>query len=88
MIFLNKNPVVRLTFIITYLVTAVWIVIKDFAWLNIFFALLILFGCYIALVKSGVIEDKKAKSINNLHFDILSIAITVFLIIDILLKIL
>jgi hypothetical protein len=86
MSFFNKNPVIRLIFVVTYLATAVWIVIKDFAWLNIFFALLMLFGCYVALVKSGVIKDTKANSINNFHFDILSIAITGFLLIDIFLK--
>lgn len=86
MSFLNKHPVVRVTFFVTYLATAVWIVVKEFAWLNIFFSLLMLFGCYVALVKSGVIKDKKTDSINELHFDVLSIVTTVFLVVDIFLK--
>jgi hypothetical protein len=84
--FLNKNPIIRLTFLITYLATAVWIIIKDFAWLNILVALLMLFGCYIALVKSGVIKDTNADSINNFYFDFLSIVIAAILLIDIILK--
>lgn len=76
----------RVIFFATYLATAVWIVVKDFAVLNIFFSLFMLFGCYVALVKSGVIKDKKADSINNLHFDVLSIVTTAILLIDIMLK--
>lgn len=67
---------------------SVWIVIDDFAWFNIFFALLMLFGCYITLVKSGVLIDKNADGVNNLNFDILSIMITAYLLIVMLRKIL
>ena len=87
MAFLNKHPIFRVVFFAAYLATAVWIVVKDFAVLNILFSLLMLFGCYVSLVKSGIIKDKNADSIHDLYFDVLSIMITVFLLIDILLKI-
>ena len=47
-----------------------------------------LFGCYIALVKSEVIKNKNADGVDNLKFDIMSIIITAYLLIDILSKIL
>ncbi len=78
--FLNKNPLARLTFFITYLVISVWIVFDDFAWLNILFTLPVLLCCYITLVKSGVLKDKKADSIDNYGFDVVSIIATIVIV--------
>lgn len=78
----------RLVFIVIYLIAAIWIVIRDFAWLNTIFGLLMLFGCYISIVKSGLIKDVNADSINDFSFDFLSIAITLCFFIDILFAIL
>jgi hypothetical protein len=84
MIWFDRHPITRLIFVFVYLVAAIWILIRSFAWLNIIFSLLMLFGCYISLIKSGTIRDIKANRINNLSFDIVSILITLFLLVDVL----
>ena len=80
----NKYPFTRLIFFITYLLIAIKTIIKNFAWFNIVISLLMLFGCYISLVKSGVIKDKNADGISSHSYDFISITITVYSLIYIL----
>lgn len=68
----NKHPLFRLSFVGVYFAFAAWMTFKDFAWGNIPFGILMLSGCYFALVKSGIVKDKRAGKISNLAFDLLS----------------
>jgi len=81
MIFFQKKPKRRLFFAFAYVILAVWYIINDFALLNILVSILMVFGGYIAVVKSKIINDKNANVINDYGFDLSSIClITVFLI--------
>ena len=80
----SRYPALRLLFVFTYIAFAVYILIDNFAWLNGIFSLLMLFGSYISLVKSKIIRDKNANKISDFMFDLLSILITIFLIINII----
>lgn len=84
MTFFKKKPRRRLLFVFTYVIFAVWIIINDFAWLNILFSILMVFGGYIAVVKSKIITDKYANAIDDYKFDLSSIFLTVFLLIDVI----
>lgn len=86
MFFFNKYPIFRLILTAIYLFAAVWIVIKDFIFFNIIFGLLMLFGCYISIIKSGLKKDVKADGINDFSFDFLSLVIFIYLIVDIVNK--
>lgn len=65
---------------------AIWLVVNDFAWLNILFSILMVFGGYIAVVKSKIVIDKYADAIDDHKFDLSGIFITVGLLIDIVIK--
>jgi len=84
--FFNKYPITRLIFFLIYLVAAVWFVVRDFAWLNIIIVPIMLFACYISIIKSGLKKDVKADGINNFSFDFLSLVIMIYLSIDIVFK--
>lgn len=79
MCFFNKYPIMRLIFVVIYLIAAVWFVFRDFAWLNIIFGLLMLFGCYISIIKSGLKKDVRADGIDDFSFDFLSLVLFIYL---------
>ncbi len=82
MSFFEKKPIARLFFVLTYIVFAIWILFRDFAWLNILLSLVMLFGAYIAIAKSKIIKDKFVGGINDCLFDLYSIVLTIYLFID------
>lgn len=86
MTFFSKNPKRRLLFIFAYIAFAVRLILNDFAWLNMLFSILMIFGGYIALVKSKIIKDKYANAIDDYKFDISSICLIVFLLADTFLR--
>lgn len=88
MAFFEKKPIRRLLFVITYIVFAVWITVECFALGNIICSIFVLFGAYIALVKSKVLKNKHLNRIDNYNFDISSILLTIFLFIEIVIKML
>lgn len=86
MAFFEKKPIRRLLFVITYIVFAIWITVDSFAWGNIICSILILFGAYIALVKSKIITDKYVNAIDDYKFDISSILLTIYFFTEIVIK--
>lgn len=86
--FLNIRPKLRLVFLASYLVTAVWIMVKKFSFIYIVAGLLFLFGCYISLVKAEVIKDSRADNIDNFSFDFVSFIIILVLVFDIVFSVL
>ena len=68
MSFFSKKPILRLFFVFVYACFAVWILIRDFAWLNILVSAFALLGSYVALAKSKLIKDKFSKNINDYSF--------------------
>lgn len=83
--FFSKEPRRRLFFAFVYVIWAVWFIINDFAWLNILVSILMVFGGYIAVVKSKIIKDKKVDAIDDYRFDTSSIFIIVCLLVDMIL---
>ena len=86
MTFFSKEPKRRLFFAFTYVIFATWIIIDEFAWLNVVFSIPMVFCAYIAVVKSKIIKDKNANAIDDYKFDLYSIALTVFLIIHMMFR--
>lgn len=82
--FFEKKPRRRLLFVFAYVIFAIRLVVDDFAVLNVLFSILMLFGGYIAIVKSKIIKDKNANTIDDYKFDLSSVLLIVFLFIKIL----
>lgn len=82
MSFFSKKPILRLFFVFVYACFAVWILIRDFAWLNILVSAFALLGSYVALAKSKLIKDKFSKNINDYSFDLYSIFLTIYFLVD------
>ncbi len=83
MSFFSKKPIRRLFFVFVYIVSAIWL-IKDFAWFNLLFSLIMVFGGYIAIIKSKILKDKYANAIDDYKFDLFSISLTVVLLAEII----
>ncbi|QVK18436.1 hypothetical protein KHQ81_01595 [Mycoplasmatota bacterium] len=68
---LNKHPKFRLLFTLPYLFIAVIFYYQNPSSLSvkIFIIFIMLYACYISLVKSGLLKDKYAYSIDNYRFD-------------------
>lgn len=84
MFWLEKHSIFRLIFAFFYFILFIYIV-RDFSWPNIFISLIMLFCCYISLVKANLIKDLNANGINNNAFDVISIIGIICLIIQCLL---
>ena len=81
----NDHPLLRLLFIFSYIISVAYLLISQpWSWINIFIILFFLYLIYIVLVKSDIIKDKNAEGINNMRFDLLNIAFTVAVVVDIL----
>lgn len=76
---IEKRPVFRLIFSVVYLMLAVLFIYNNFTWVNSILSLIMIFGCYISLVKAKIIKDPNARNINNYNFDFISIIFTVYL---------
>ena len=86
MSFFAKKTIRRLFFVLVYVAFSLWIVMRDFAWLNIVLSMISLFGGYVAIVKSKIIKDKNADGINGFSFDLFSLLLTGWLLVDVLIS--
>ena len=76
--FFERKPIRRLAFIVGYVSFAILGVLSYPIGWSIIIAIIMLFGAYIAVVKSGLRFVSKVCAIRNLRFDIISIAITAY----------
>ena len=86
MSFFASKPRRRLFFVLVYVAFSLWIVLRNFAWLNILPSMISLFGGYVALVKSKIIKDKNADGIHDFSFDLFSLLLAGWLLVDVLMS--
>ena len=84
MMFFSKKPIRRLFFAFIYVIVAVWVVIDDFAWLNVICSILLVFYGYIAIVKSKIITNKYANVIDDYQFDLHSVFLIVLILMHVM----
>lgn len=78
--FFEKRPLLRLIFLPVYLTLAVLLVLEP-SFINILIALIMLFYCYVTLVKAGIIKSETAANIKSFGFDLTGIIFSVLMII-------
>lgn len=84
MTFFKNKPILRIIFIPIYILSVKYILCNGLNIGNIFASIILLFGCYITIVKTKIIKDKNADTINDYKFDIFNSLLTIVLLINIL----
>lgn len=81
--FFNEKPLFRLCFFAAYITAAICGII-DFTFPGILFSLVMLFCCYVTLVKAGILKNEFISEIKSSGFDFISVALSVIIIIDVI----
>lgn len=84
MVIFKNKPKFRFIFVISYICLSIWIIIKDFAPYNFLATLPLLFMVYVSLVKSKIISKPRVEKISDFAFDVFSIIISLYLVVDVL----
>ena len=76
--FFEKKPIRRLIFLVGYLSFGILALLSYTIVTSIIVLVVVLFGTYMTVVKSGLRSDSNARNIRNYRFDFISIVLTVY----------